>query len=300
MSSLLCREKITLNEEEDVPPTGLEDRRRPSLEICMQVSLLCASILVLGFGLAMTGMGLWAYETQKEYITIADNDPQLTRLPFTMMVTGGFVAVLGLLGVSGSIFSRGITGQTLLGVFSFVLVLVIVSEMGAGAAAINLKYHFESVFINSTARSQARYTINSTTTREIWDSFQKKHSCCGAEGYVGNLPPYYHVFMNDSVPTSCCINQDDEDACKTYAMNATLHKDQIQNAGCPYTVMDILTRNLLIISGTAITIGAVQILAVTLAAIVAYMSSRKDDKGRYSYNRLHQQEEKAKPSSILT
>ena len=272
------------------------DKKPTSLQLCAQFALVCVCIVILFFGLAVTAVGLWGYHTQKDYITITDNDSELTRLPFSMMVTGVFVAVLGLVGVSGSIFSRTITGQTLLGVFSFVLVLVIISEVGAGAAAIKLKFDLKSMFIEKAVASQQQYGKNKVTT-DNWDIFQKVHECCGAMGYVDDKPPYYSVFGNDSVPLSCCSCKEETtnescEECKTYASNATLYSEHIYQKDCPSKVVRTIINQVTVIAIVAIVIGCTQFLAVFLAVVVAYMSSKLDqEKSSYSYNKLLQQED---------
>lgn len=300
MLSAFKRRSTLLNEQgeevtssnRDRPSSG-EKRRPTSFQLCMQLILLCACVVILSFGLAVSAIGLWGHQSQKDYLAITDKDPELTRLPFSMIVTGVFVAILGGTGIIGSIFSRTITGQILLGVFSFVLVLVIVSEVGAGSAAIRLRRNLESKFVNSAKQSQKEYELSETVS-DNWDNFQQEHHCCGAEGYVGEDPPYLHVFGNDSVPTSCCINIEPSEKCEEYANNATRYKDYIYQNGCPSAVVDALIEKVTVIAIIAIVIGSTQLLAVLLAVVVAYMSSKLDlDKGNYSYNKLRQQEDAA-------
>lgn len=287
------RRRVLVEEGEDANARG--DRKRPtSLQLCLQLALVCACIVILFFGLAVTAIGFWGYSSQQDYLTITNRNSELTRLPFSMMVTGGFVAILGLVGVIGSLFSRTITGQTLLGVFSFVLVLVIISEVGAGAAAVRLKFNLETVFINTAYASQREYVSDGAVAKE-WDTFQETHGCCGARGYVDDTPPYQDVFNNESVPISCCKADVEHQDCEDYAKNATEYREYIYNEGCPSVAMSDLTRVVTVIAIVAITIGSTQLLAVLLAVVVAYMSSKLDGEksSSYSYNKLLQQEELA-------
>ena len=301
MFSFLSRRRTPLINEEG-EDAGREDRastKRPtSLELCAQLALICACIVILFFGLSVTAVGFWGYHTQKDYLSITDNDSDLTRLPFSMMVTGVFVSLLGLVGLTGSIFSRTLTGQTLLGVFSFVLVLVIISEVGAGAAAIKLRSDLQKSFISNAEESQKMYGTNPTVTKS-WDKFQAKYKCCGAKGYEGEKPPYFKVFHNESVPLSCCNCSiessetcEDEELCKTYTNNATLHQQYIYKDGCTSRVVGSITDKVTVIAIIAIAVGSTQFLAVFLAVVVAYMSSKlEQEKTSYSYNKLLQQEE---------
>lgn len=279
------------------------DRKKPtSLQLCMQLALVCACVVILFFGLAVTAIGFWGYSSQLDYLTITAKDPELTRLPISMMVTGGFVALLGLVGILGSLFSRTITGQTLLGVFSFVLVLVIISEVGAGAAAIKLKLKLEDVVVDTTRLSQMEY-ISSNSTAQKWDKFQKKHGCCGANGYVNGVPPYYDVFKNVSVPLSCCNDGVESQSCEEYVQNATRYQQHIYNKSCSSVATKGLTETVTVIAIVTIAIGTTQLLAVFLAVVVAYMSSKldgeKSSSSRYSY-KLLQEELHREDNSQLT
>lgn len=286
-----------INEEgEDASGEGDgSEKKSSSFQLCAQFALICACTVILFFGLTVTAVGLWGYQTQKMYLTIVENNSELTRLPFSMMVTGVFVSVLGLIGLSGSIFSRTITGQTLLGVFSFVLVLVIISEVGAGAAAIKLKFDLRALFVRKAVESQLLYG-NDTTITKNWNEFQKRFGCCGADGFE-NGSPYYRVFYNDSVPMSCCSCKNNTNSgilcdCETYVKNATVYEDQIYSEGCPAAVLGSITERVTVIAIIAIVIGTTQLLAVCLAILVAYMSSKlEQEKDTYSYNKLLQQED---------
>ena len=279
--------------------------KHTSLQLCVQLGLILIGIVVVCFGLAMVVVGVWGYVIQKKYLVITDDDTQLTRLPFSMMATGTLVTFIGLLGMVGSVFSRTLAGQTLLGVFSFILVLIIISEVGAGIAAIKLTFSFEEQFVNSSRASLRKYGANSTqSTDEQWDNFQKEHKCCGVEGFVNGTRPYHEVFMNNSVPTSCCC-QDSQDCetvsteeCEMYAENATYYKEYFYQDGCPSKVIGKLRSNLILVATIAITIGFIQLMAIAFAVIVVLITKRETERprGTYSYKKLCQQENSWSPS----
>lgn len=292
MFSAFKRPRPVLLVENGEDANQKSSQKRPtSLQVCLQLALICACVVILFFGLAVTAIGFWGYKSQEDYLTITDRDPELTRLPFSMMVTGGFVAILGLVGVLGSLFSRTITGQTLLGVFSFVLVLVIISEVGAGAAAIKLKFELKDVFMKTAEASLKEYTTNQPLA-DRWDNFQEDNDCCGVSGYVNATPPYYDIFHNVSVPMSCCNDKvEDQQQCEVFAQDATKYRDYIYERGCAVVAVHTLTQMVTLIAIVAITIGSTQLLAVFLAVIVAYMSSKLDnEKSSYSYKKLLQEE----------
>jgi hypothetical protein len=306
MFSLFRRRGTAVLAEEGDNASARRDRRRPtSLQLCMQLALACACVVILLFGLSVSAIGFWGYTSQQEYLDITERNPDLTRLPISMMVTGGFVAALGLVGALGSLFSRTITGQILLGMFAFVLVLIIVSEVGAGASAIRLQFNLESVFLDTALESQTNY-INSNETAERWDDFQRKHKCCGATGYEDDVPPYYHVFENVSVPMSCCKSGVEDMDCEVHSDNATEYREYINDLGCSSVAVDGITGIMTAIAIVTIVTSTAQLPPVFLAVVVAYMSSKLDNEKNtnYSYNKLLQEEENhqednGQPTSIL-
>ena len=294
LSAFRKRNVLLLMEEGEAKDRDGSRRGLTTLQLCLRCALVSACVTILFLGLAVTAIGAWGYSAQQDYLAITDRDSQLTRLPYTMMVTGGFVALLGLLGVAGSLFSGTMMGQTLLGVFSFVLVLVIVSELGAGAAAVKLKFELETVYVEAATRSQEEYETDEKTA-ENWNKFQQDHECCGARGYVDDVPPYYNVFKNESVPVSCCnsTSSNNKENCPDFALNATLNREHIYQQGCPVAVVGNLTNMVVIVAVVAIAMGGLQLMAVLLAVIVAYVGSKLSAKKNrsYSYKQLLQQEE---------
>ena len=272
------------------------DKRKkhsPPLGMCMQLTLLCMSVVILFFGVAVTLIGFWSYQSQDEYISITDKSTELTRVPLASLVTGIFVVLSGIIGLVGSIFSRTIMGQTLLGSYLFVMVLLIISEVAAGVAAVRLKGRFEDEYIESAYESQMMYgggdsLLDDSSTASEWDEFQQAHKCCGAEGYLNDTSPYYFAFGNDSVPTSCCRDKSDEN-CVIYAEDAIVYREHIYEKGCPDSVVGLIRDNLLITAVISLAAGGTQLVAVLTAVVLLYVSSKLTEK-MHEYKKLAQLE----------
>ena len=275
---------------EDVVDMRTQGKSLSSILFCMQLGLVCVSVVVLLFGLAVSAVGVWALQSQKSYFVITDGNTELTRLPVSMIVAGIFVSLLAVLGVLGGIFTKTMSGSILLAVFSFVLVLLIVSEIGAGAAAIQFREEIEERYIESALLSLMYYEgsrNDSSNTAEEWDNFQEKHSCCGAR----NFTSYREVFYNNTVPRSCCINTTDLPKCDEARRNVTAEtaSGSIFTLGCPEAVVKQLKDNLISLAVVAIVIGSAQFIGVAMACCVAYVSSKVDENKSYTYNRLVQE-----------
>ena len=239
-------------------------------------------------GLAVGGVGLWAMLSQQQVIIISDGDPELTKLPLSLIVAGIIVALLGVIGVVGGLFMRSITGRILIGVYAFVLVLLIINEIGAGVSAVVFQDQIRRVFVGSAKRSLMRYgSPNSTHLTDQWDRFQRKYSCCGADNYTS----YRQVFNNNTVPASCCREDIVGEECDKDRMNVTARDPRnIYAKGCPDAVLGELKEYDLTAAILAIVFAAVQFTGVVLACAMAYMSSRTEGKEKYLYNRLIQEQ----------
>ncbi len=259
-----------------------------ALQICMQAVQVCVGVTILLFGLAVGGVGLWAMLTQKDLIIISDGDPQLSRLPLSMIVAGIIVALLGLIGVVGGLFVRTVSGRILIGVYAFVLVLLIINEIGAGVSAVVFKDNLRDIFVESAERSLMNYgRVNYTSVINQWNDFQKQHFCCGAD----NFTSYRNVFDNYTVPASCCHGNLDEADCNNARMNATWGaSNKLYLSGCPDSVIGTLKEHDLIVAIVVIVFAAAQFMGVLLACSMVYAGSRAEKKKKYIYKRLLQEQ----------
>ncbi len=257
------------------------------VQLCMQMIQVIIGVVILILGLLVAGLGLWALLIQENLIVISDGDPQLTKVPLSMIVAGIIVALLGLVGVVGGLFARTVSGRILIGVYAFVLVLLIINEIGVGVSAVVFRDELRMVFINSAERSLTHYgNPNYTSVTEHWDNFQHNHNCCGAI----NFTSYRSVFMNNTVPKSCCqqyLNKLDCDAARLNATAAAFHTLNLK--GCPDTVINTLKNYDTDIAIAVIVFAAVQLAGVLLACFLAYASSRVENKATYSYKLIQAQ-----------
>lgn len=283
------RGRPSMDETEEFPAKSVSISKLASAQLCIQVIQVCVSLIVMICGLAVGGVGLWALESQKEYIIISADDAQLNRLPLSMIVAGIFIALLGVIGIVGGLFTRTITGRILLGVYAFVLALLIINEIGAGVSAIYFQDEILKVFVQTAEHSLMNYGTpsNTTSTTEQWDSFQKRFKCCGAS----NFTSYRKVFGNDTVPASCCLPDLLPSDCDDARRNATAEEtNKLFLRGCPDAVVDILKGYDKTVAVIVLVIGIAQLSGVIWACIMAYVSSKAEEKTSYSYNRLIQEQ----------
>lgn len=286
------RHKISISKEQiDIQETPRQSlwssMKANAFQLCMQAVQVCVGVTILLFGLVVGGVGLWAMLGQQELITISNGDPRLTKLPLSLIVVGIIVALLGLVGVIGGLFVRTMTGRILIGVYAFVLVLLIINEIGAGVSAVMFRENLRQVFINSSLQSLMRYGHpNFTTVTDDWDKFQNTHKCCGAV----NFTSYRKVFNNHTVPASCCHPGLDEMDCTQARLNATAAEtNKLYIGGCPDTVIGELENNDLNVAIIVIVFAAAQFTGVLLACSMIYAGSKVERKTSIKYKLVHEQ-----------
>lgn len=251
-------------------------------KVVMPASLFFTNVAVLLFGLTVISVGLWAFLQERGYFSISDGDPELTRLPISMILVGIFVSLLSLLGMFGALLIRTIGGRIFVGTYAFVLALVIISEVGNGVTAVRLKGRIESVFVNSSDNYLKRYDED-RAVKERWDHFQISHHCCGSSGYAS-----YFDMLNGTVPASCCRADLSVEECDTARLNATAPdaSSELYTRGCPAVVLGYLRQQLDALAAVSLVFGTAQSVAIVVAAITLILSTREEKTSSHGYARL--------------
>ncbi len=290
----------------------------------LQPFLILANAFVLLCGLAVVSVGVWALLTEREYSSILEKgDTQVTRIPTSIIVAGIFVCVLAMLGLLGTVLAKTYLGKTLLGMYAFVLFLIIIMEIGCGSAAVRYREDLEKAFTDSTTASQrnAYCRANQTwdavcdknTYDEDWDEFQQKHHCCGSTGYESYnhstlCPQHEHPITNNTnvtgaidilvadepltVPPSCCNLAKlhaSPTTCFEVSCNVTSRNvEYIYQQGCSPAAIRTLRQHQVVIAVTTFLIGIAQIVGVISASVTMYLEDREEGARERKYTRLKQ------------
>lgn len=247
----------------------------------LQISLVLTNILIILFSFTLIAIGAWSLINERTLFSITDNRTELYRLPYSLILVGICVFCMAMLGIIGAITTKMIGGRILLGVYSFVLALVIFSEIATGGSALRARVTFQKTYVNSSIESLKNYNI----TSQKWNKFQKEHQCCGAENYTSYEKYNYHV------PESCCRqpgSKECNDTRQAVHINSTLALQNLFIRGCPEAVLDSLRRDFVMVSVVVMVVGFAQYAGVLLACLVAFFSSKEENKyeAPYSYNKL--------------
>lgn len=244
----------------------------------LQVTTVVTNLLIALLGLAVVAIGAITLSNQTEYFSITDNRTELYRIPYSLILVGISVVCMAVLGIVGAVATSTIGGRLLLGVYSFVLALVIFSELAAGGSALRAQSTFLETYVSSSMESIKNYANTSTE----WDEFQEKYRCCGAENYT-SYEHYGYI-----VPVSCC-KEPQSTECEAARHNPNDTLDQVLYLeGCPKTVLSNLQTNFIIVGVVMIGFGVAQYIGVVMGCVLASVSSREEKRqvSPYSYNKL--------------
>ena len=213
-------------------------------------------------------MGIWAHVNKDEYLDISSDTDHLTQIPILLIIVGVFVLLLGVVGTIGAIFAGTIGGRIILGLYGFVLALLVICEIAGGIAAGVEKDQLSDGFTDSVNDTFINY-YSDDNVMDAWDFVQKNLECCGSSSQMD----YKTVFNNDSVPESCCKSDD----CNRSVVNNT----EIYTEGCANKVEDFIDHFLGVIAGVAITFGLLQVIGIVVSCFVAIAGQQGESSGSY-------------------
>lgn len=244
----------------------------------LQVISVITNLFIALLGVAVVAVGAITLMNEKQYFTITDKRTELFRLPCSLILVGICVVCMAVLGIVGSIATKTIGGRLLLGVYSFVLVLLIFSELGAGGSALRARSTFLETYVDSSLESLKDYVNNS----DQWNKFQTEHSCCGAVNYTS----YGH--FGYTIPLSCCQHPNSS-KCENARQNPNNTFDNaLYLEGCPKAVLSKLESDFILIGVVMLVFGLAQYVGVLMGCLLASVSSKEENRqvSPYSYNRL--------------
>ena len=245
----------------------------------LQVISVITNLFIALLGVAVVAVGTISLENEKKYFTITDNRTELYRIPYSLILVGICVVCMAVLGLVGTIATKTIGGRLLLGVYSFVLALLIFSELAAGGSALRARNEFLETYISSSLESLKNY-INKS---DEWDNFQRNYNCCGAVNYTS----YGH--FDYTVPPSCCRDPKSQECeIARHNPNNITHTNILYLTGCPEAIFPKLESDFILIGVVMLVFGLVQYVGVVMGCLLAFVSSKEENRqvSPYSYNRL--------------
>ncbi|XP_020792115.1 tetraspanin-5a [Boleophthalmus pectinirostris] len=241
---------------------------------CIKYFIFGFNILFWLLGMALVGIGLWAW-SEKGVLSNISSITDLGGLDpvWLFMVVGGVMFILGFAGCIGALREN----TFLLKFFSVFLGIIFFLELTTGVLAFVFKDWIKdqlNLFINNNIRAYR----DDIDLQNLIDFTQEYWECCGAFGADDwNLNIYFNCTDGNpsrercGVPFSCCTKDPAEDVINTqcgYDIRAkpdSEQKDYINVKGCVPQFEKWLQENLTLVAGIFIGVALLQIFGICLA-----------------------------------
>ena len=258
-------------------------------KVAFRVILMSVNVFVLLLCLGVFVTGLITRLSEQTYIVVT-GEASLTESSLSAAAVGVCAALLALVGILGSFILRSIVGRVVVAVYAFVLLFLIVTEVAAGASAIQYRNTLEGEKFTHNTTSSLNHTYsksNDSNDSNVWDLFQRKYSCCGAENYTD----FFSIFNETIVPRSCCTHAARiKGRCSHEYKSVTSDDlDDIHTKPCLDVIVPELKEMLLKLAIVIIVLSAFQTSGVVLSTIAIYCAVREDEQKANSYQKLHRQ-----------
>ncbi|KAK7910242.1 hypothetical protein WMY93_014926 [Mugilogobius chulae] len=241
---------------------------------CIKYFIFGFNILFWLLGMALVGIGLWAW-SEKGVLSNISSITDLGGLDpvWLFMVVGGVMFILGFAGCIGALREN----TFLLKFFSVFLGIIFFLELTTGVLAFVFKDWIKdqlNLFINNNIRAYR----DDIDLQNLIDFTQEYWECCGAFGADDwNMNIYFNCTDGNpsrekcGVPFSCCTKDPAEDVINTqcgYDIRAkpdSEQKDYINVKGCVPQFEKWLQDNLTLVAGIFIGVALLQIFGICLA-----------------------------------
>lgn len=265
-----------------MPPSRTPKLKEEAWGITLRVVLVSVNVFVLLLCLAVCLTGVWGRLEERTYSNVT-GERSLTSTSVSVAVAGACAFLLSLVGILGSVLLKALWGRIMLSVYAFVLVLLIMTELAAGIAALRWRSDdLGSPLTNYTQASlRVAYEEDDNNTRDAWDAFQTKHKCCGATNYT----EYFVIFNETKLPSACCTGRERKEQCPDEYVT---HPDliYINTEPCLDIMRPHLKLVMLRLAIVAIGVGSIQIMGAIASVIAIIGVVYREEKKTKSYTKL--------------
>jgi len=235
---------------------------------CVKYAVFVVNLLVCIVGAALLAVSLaliFSSEFQNDIVGVISNAggngdtfSSLSAIFYLTAAVGGLLFLTGFLGCCGAACEN----TCLLGVFFIIILILFLTELGVGIAALvmqgQLEPKFDTFYTNNVVTQYSQNCTNKNNQLvKSWNETQTDLKCCGCNNYTD----YY----TKGVPSASCT-----DFCPP---------DYIILPGCCQLVWNELDDNIDIVGGVAIGLLVIELLAMIFSCCLC---SAIRHKSRYS------------------
>ena len=234
----------------------------------LKVIFVLLQLCFLVIGLGVIAIGVWLQlQYSRPFLYLTSSSPQIIFGTYYIIGVGVLVILITLCGIIGACCNSK-CNKYLLGLYNLIAFCILAIQLAAAMAA--FVFYEQAGYIIRIAMNHSinlyQYGSNESTVTQVWDELQIDYQCCGMDG----VSDWSGKLSNDptvNFPESCC-NTTSGTTCSPAIIAHSYTK------GCLNEVVEILSRNLLIVSSIGIGIVVLQagfvICAVILLCITDY------------------------------
>ncbi|XP_033911441.1 CD63 antigen-like [Acipenser ruthenus] len=218
---------------------------------CIKFLLIFFNSVFWASGIALIVMGAVSRSSYAQFESFTGGG--LSQCAVVIIVVGVVITAISFLGC----FGAWTDNRYLLGLFTAVLIIILIIEMAAGIVLYVFRSKVEGKIKNQAKKVIIEYNPNLVA---IIDDIQDKFHCCGAENYTDWLESSGWK-RNNSVPDSCCRVEREDCGNNITAGN-------IYYKGCVGSIKTFLQKKLKWIAAVCIGLGLVEITGAVLGCLV--------------------------------
>lgn len=222
-------------------------------ESLVKYFILFWNILFTLAGFVLIGFGAWSQLSAKDYLNfLGDN---YVNTPIFLIIVGGVICVVALFGCCGAWMEK----KWLMYMYAAFLVIIIICQIGAGAATYMLKSELSEEVSKNMKNGMENYgKAQYEGVTHTWDIVQHELKCCGVENSADWAEKRNDTFAPNTYPDSCC----DPNIVDKCGSDPQVKKFDV---GCFKLFEGQFVDNIKTIGGVALGVAAVEFLVVCIA-----------------------------------
>ncbi|EDV29608.1 uncharacterized protein TRIADDRAFT_52174 [Trichoplax adhaerens] len=235
---------------------------------CLTILLHLFNFILWISGVAILAASIWGLIAFGPYMKL-DNQHSFSAL-YILLGVGILIVLIGFVGCYGAM--KG--SRCLLGIYSVILIVIVLAEITLGIIAFVFKGDFEAGLAVTMKPFLQKYDTD-VGIKHIVDGVQQNLECCGAQNYTQwfNTSWASKQKYRDSVPSSCCPKtfftsgtkpNNSTGLCNNLHLTYNTGNYQypsgikISQSACSGAVIKFLESHLGIVAGIAVAIGVFQ------------------------------------------
>ncbi|GCC29283.1 hypothetical protein chiPu_0007722 [Chiloscyllium punctatum] len=231
-----------------------------SIFFCIKFLMVGINAVITVAGFVLLGFGVWVKVHGDSILQILGSRAgHFLNVGYFCIAAGCCLALLGLVGCYGVIKES----KLLLMLFFLIMATIFIGEISCAIVILVFQTIVATVF-----EEEALYLLKNNYTgygdknfaSYGWDSVMAAFQCCGLNNYTDFIQSSYHKLKGRLYPKSCCHDPTSPDCDGFDTSDATIY-----SKGCLNAVITMIKKNSVVISGVAVGIAIIEMLAMAIS-----------------------------------